>query len=253
MAQAGAGRRGSPACLGGSLNVILFAEGELPLLPRRDARAVHILEVLRCRPGDSFAAGIVNGDAGRATLVSVEDDALVLEFAPGAALPGLEPLSLIVGLARPQTAKKVLQEASSLGVCRIQFVHCELAEKSYAHSPLWTREEWRRHVFDGAQQAVTTRLPEVTVGRRLREALKYAEEPCKVGLDNARGAQSLSVLPLALPVALAIGPERGWSDGERAMLQEYGFSAAHLGSRVLRVETAVVAALSIVRSRCGLM
>lgn len=237
---------------GASLNIILFEPGELPTLPRRDPRCVHILEVLRCAEGDTFEAGIVDGEAGTATLLTISEDSLTFGFMPGRELPGLEAISLIVGLARPQTAKKVLQEATSLGVERIQFVHCDLSEKSYAHSPLWTQGEWRKLVLAGAEQAVTTKLPEVTVGRRLREALKFADEPTKIGLDNYEAAESLSTISLSTPVVLAIGPERGWSDAEREMLREYGFGLAHLGNRVLRVETACVSAIAVVRSRLGL-
>jgi RsmE family RNA methyltransferase len=55
------------------------------------------------------------------------------------------------------------------------------------------------------------------------------------------------------PLALAIGPERGWSGAERDLLRAAGFALAHLGPRVLRAETAVVAAIALVRARLGLM
>ncbi len=53
---------------------------------------------------------------------------------------------------------------------------------------------------------------------------------------------------MASPLALAFGPERGWSGPERALLRAAGFELAHLGPRVLRTETAVVAAVSVAKS-----
>jgi len=54
-------------------------------------------------------------------------------------------------------------------------------------------------------------------------------------------------------VILALGPERGWGPADRAELRGHGFTLAHLGERVLRAETAVVAALAILRARAGLI
>ena len=65
--------------------------------------------------------------------------------------------------------------------------------------------------------------------------------------------ERLGEVEVALPVELAVGPERGWSPRERELLREAGFRFVHLGERVLRVETAVVAAVSLVRARLGLM
>jgi RsmE family RNA methyltransferase len=70
-------------------------------------------------------------------------------------------------------------------------------------------------------------------------------------LDLYEASEPLGRIALAAPVVLAFGPERGWSDSERDRLRDHGFTLAHLGSRVLRVETAVVAAVSVVKARLG--
>ena len=64
------------------MNIILFSPSEVELpLPRRDARARHILTVLRRQPGDQFDAGLINGPRGKATLVEVGPEALQLALA----------------------------------------------------------------------------------------------------------------------------------------------------------------------------
>ncbi len=237
------------------MNIILFEPDELARpLALTDARARHILEVLRLRPGDTFDAGIIDGPRGRATIVEVRDESLVLAFKPGEEPPPLDPITLIVGMPRPQTARKVLEEATALGVAAMHFVRTESGEASYATSRLWTTGEWRRRIIDGAQQAFTTRLPAITFDRDIAGVIAAADsDDTKLALDNYESRDRLGTLEVATPVILAIGPERGWSSKERDMLRSAGFRFVHLGERVLRVETAVVAAVTLVRARLGLM
>lgn len=237
------------------MNIVLFetAEAERPL-PRSDTRAKHVTEVLRCGEGDSFDAGLVDGPRGKATIVAIDDAALRLSFSWGEEPPSLDPVTLIAGLPRPQTARKILEQATALGVEAMHFVATERGEVSYGKSRLWSTEEWRRHLVEGASQAFTTRLPDVTSGRALAEVLgELPTVSSRVALDNYEAAVPLSPLSVAPPVVLALGPERGWSAGERELLREWGFEMVHLGERVLRVETACVAAIALVKSKLGLM
>src|SRR5438105_4299083 len=86
------------------VNIILFrpTEVELPL-PRTDFRARHILTVLRRRPGDTFDAGVINGPRGKGSLVSADKDHLRLAFTWSEPPAPPSPLTLVVGLPRPQT------------------------------------------------------------------------------------------------------------------------------------------------------
>lgn len=238
------------------MNLILFESAEIDApLPRRDPRAAHILGVLRRQVGDTFDAGLVNGPRGKATLATISAEALTLTFAWEARPPSpLDPITLIVGLPRPQTARDVLRDATALGVAGLHFVATERAEASYAQSTLWSSGEWRRHLVDGAQQAFATRLPAVTHGMPLAGAIaEMRAGGTRLALDNYESPQPLSAAAIAAPVALAFGPERGWSARERELLRAHGFAFVHLGQRVLRAETAVVVSLAVVRSKLGLL
>jgi RsmE family RNA methyltransferase len=238
------------------VNLILFEPDEVARpLARGDPRAAHLLEVLRRREGDTFDAGLVNGPRGKGTVRAIGPGALELAFAWGAEPAPLAPVILVVGLPRPQTGRKLLQEAAALGVRGLHFVTTEKGEAGYATSTLWRSGEWRRHLVAGAEQAFDTRLPETTHGRSLAAVLAGLEAGAvRVALDNYESPQALGAvaLPPAPPaVVLAIGPERGWSPAERDQLRAGGFVLAHLGPRVLRAETAAVAAVAIVKSRLG--
>ncbi|HXA14367.1 MAG TPA: RsmE family RNA methyltransferase [Opitutaceae bacterium] len=224
-------------------------------LPRTDPRAQHLLEVLRRHEGDLFDAGLVNGPRGKGRLEKIAPDVLILSFTWGEPPPPLDPILLLIGLPRPQTSRKILQEATALGVGALHFFTAEKAEPSYAHSTLWIGGEWRRHLIAGAEQAFCTRLPEVTHGLTLAAALeKTPPAATRLALDNYEAPVPLGQSPpwADAPVVLALGSERGWSADERDFLRAKNFSLVHLGTRVLRTETAAVAAVALIKARLGL-
>jgi RsmE family RNA methyltransferase len=238
------------------VNIILFspAEVELPL-PRRDSRARHILEVLHRAPGGEFDAGLINGPRGKATLRAITDDALILSYVWGAAPPPLAPIDLIVGLPRPQTARDILREGTALGLATMDFILTDRGDPGYGKSSLWSSREWEALLVAGAAQAFCTRLPVVRHGRSLADSTAgLPTDHGLVALDNYEAPLALRDLDLAgrPAVTLALGAERGWSPAERALLLERGFLFAHLGDRVLRIETACIAAVSLLKAKLGL-
>ena len=240
-----------------TVNLILFDPGETHTpLPRTDPRASHVLEVLRRKEGETFDVGLMDGPRGKGTVVAIQADSIQLEFTWGLPPPELDPIQLIIGLPRPQTARKILQEVTALGVSAVHFVTTERGEASYAQSTLWKSGEWRRHVIAGAEQAFCTRLPRITFGRSLPAVLAEVESGCqRVALDNYEASQAFSALsfPIGSAAALALGSERGWTVKERDLLRKQAFLFAHLGQRVLRTETAAVAALVLLRAKLGLL
>jgi len=237
------------------MNIILFSPSEVELpLPRQDPRARHILTVLRRQPGDQFDAGIIDGPRGKGTLVERGTDSLRLSFAWGELPPELPPLRVILGLPRPQTARDLLREGTALGVAAMDFVRTERGEASYAQSSLWTGGEWRDLLVAGAAQAFCTRLPALRHSHSLREAVAaLPSDFTRLALDNYEAAVALANvrLPESPGVVLALGAERGWTDHERTLLRQNEFQFVHLGPRVLRMETAAIAAISLVKATRG--
>lgn len=249
------------------MNIVLFemGEAEAGYLPNEDERVEHIRKVLRRHVGDTFDAGVIHGKKGKATVLEYGERTMSFEFQGRQEEPKLLPIDLVVGLSRPQTMRKILNEATTLGVRSIRFVVTDRGEPSYAESKLWSTGEWRRHVVAGAAQAFTTRLPLVTWGQTLEEALEaVGEHETRLSLDNYEGVMRLGEAVVRAEskkrttqgespeksvegVALAIGAERGWTTKERDRFRERGWTLVGMGERVLRTETAVVAAVSVVR------
>jgi RsmE family RNA methyltransferase len=209
-------------------------------LPADDARARHLRETVGLAVGGTFHVGIENGLRGIATITALAPKltfAVAWEKSPQARLP----LTVLVGLPRPQTAKKVLHDLASLGAARIIFFESAKGDPGYLTSSLWKDGEWREHVLKGTEQACSTLVPEVTRVGSLAEALVGLDANAwKLALDpyEATGAPELSTP--AQTAVLAIGPERGFAEAERAALRAAGFGFAHLGDRILRVEAAAL-------------
>lgn len=239
------------------MNLVLFSEAECDRpLPAGDPRARHICEVLGRQPGESFDCGRINGPRGRARVEALGDDAIRLSFTWEPELPpALAPITLLVGLPRPQTARKILAEATTLGIARLVFFQSERGERSYAESTLWTSGEVERLLIAGAGQAFCTRLPAVEHASALEPALARCghTHPTRLALDNYEATTALGDAALSgAPAALAVGSERGWSAAERETLRRSGYILAHLGARVLRTETACSAGLAVLKTRLGL-
>ena len=219
--------------------LITAPEAESGLSPE-DSRARHLRETVSLSVGGTFHVGIENGLRGIATITTLTPKltfAVAWEKSPQTRLP----LTVLVGLPRPQTAKKVLHDLASLGAARIIFFESAKGDPGYLTSSLWKDGEWREHVLKGTEQACSTLVPEVTRVGSLAEAVALvATDAWKVALDpyEATGAPELSVA--AASAVLAIGPERGFAETERATLRAAGFAFAHLGDRILRVEAAAL-------------
>jgi RsmE family RNA methyltransferase len=236
------------------VNIVLFHTSEtLQPLPREDPRASHILDVLRRVPGESLDVGLIDGPRGKAVVEQVTATEVVLSFVWESEVPAPETITLIAGLCRPQTSRRVLREAAALGVARMLFARTERGEPTYADSSLWSTGEYERHVRSGVEQAFATRIPEVVFGVDLGQAIAEAGGEIRIALDNYEGITPLHGVPLVgdVPLVLAVGSERGWTSAERDRLRAAGYQLVGMGSRVLRTETAVIGALAVIKAATG--
>lgn len=230
------------------MNLILLCEKVTHLnIAYDDSRAKHVRTILKLGIGQTFDVGVVNGSRGKARIISDGPDGMKWDIEWGKNPPLPYPITLIIGLPRPQTARKILQESTSLGVNAIWFFQSDKGEASYKHSRLWITGEWLRHLHLGAEQAFTTHLPEVRHYDSLKECIiNLSVNSDRIALDNYEADLPLGSHKIHHPAsAIAIGSERGWSAMERDQLRFAEFNFYHLGQRVLRAETACVAAISI--------
>ena len=223
------------------MNLVLITEPEVSAgLPLADARTTHLLGTVGLRVGQTFHVGLAGGLRGLATVTAIAPT-LRFNVVWEKSVQTRLPLTVLIGLPRPQTAKKVLHDLASLGAARLIFFEADKGDPGYVASSLWKDGEYREHLRKGTEQACSTLVPAVDRVASLAEALALVSGDCwKVALDpyEATGALGASDPASAPAGLLAVGPERGWSDKERALLRAQGFSMQHLGDRILRVEAA---------------
>ena len=214
--------------------------------------ANHLARVLRLREGD--ACVLFNGDGqdhdGR--IASIGKREVVVELQASRAVDNESPLhvTLLQGIARGEKMDLILQKATELGVAGVVPVHGERGEVRLEGERADKRlRHWRSVVASACEQSGRARVPEVAGPRPLADAL--ADLPSTRLLLDPEATQPL---PSNIPsggCALAIGPEGGWSPQDIATLQAAGFVGARLGPRVLRTETAGLAAIAALQMLAG--
>jgi len=194
-------------------------------------RLVHVRDQIRAVPGDVLRVGELGGMLGQGRILSLSDGELELEVQLDAAPPPPSPVSLVLALPRPPSLRKVLQQATAMGVKRFFLLHSQRVEKSYWQSSGLAADAIRRQLLLGLEQSRDTILPELQLRRRFRP---FIEDELPSLLERGRG----------LVVTLVVGPEGGFLAREIEQLEAQGVECVGLGDRVLRVETAVVALLA---------
>lgn len=232
------------------MNLILFHAGEISKpLSKGDPRAVHLLKVLHKKEGGRFDAGIIGGRRGQGVITRVNaDGSVALEFDLSEEPPPRIPVEVGVGFPRPIQLRRLLRDLSSAGVDRVALFGTELGEKSYRDTTLFAHGGAEAALIEGAAQARDTLLPRLDV---FPSPAAWIESLAGCGrrriLADTEGAHGTFLELGASPAGfvIAIGSERGWSSGERALFAAAGFSARSLGGRALRTESAALAAAVI--------
>ena len=232
------------------MNIILFEEEELKHpIAVDDPRIVHMDRVLGIGAGDEFNAGIPGSFRGRALVKTCGPEGWQIGFSALEKPMKPEAVRMIIGCPRPPVARRLLKDLCSMGLREIRFCGSDLSEKSYLQAKLWRKDLWRRAILEGAMQGGSTQIPIVKTVPTLRRALRDlpdAENSLRIAFDVGAEAEQLPGNIYTQEAVIAVGPERGWSDSERRILQESGYTFYSLGERILRTETACSVALGII-------
>lgn len=225
---------------------------------RLDGDAAHYLAgVLRMQPGRSII--LFNGRGGEFTAEIAAVGKRQLDLRVGEARPdaGVSPLSveLAVAVSRGERFDWIVQKSTELGVTRIQPIWSERVEVKLDGRRLDRKlQHWRRISIGACEQCGRTRVPELPAPLTLQDYLGRSQAELRLLLHPAEAGRldrTDSGPRRPQSAALLVGPEGGWDDGEVAAVLATGFQPWQLGPRILRTETAPVAALAILQDRFG--
>ncbi len=221
-----------------------------------DTATAHLLRVLRLREGD--ACVLFNGDGHDypATLLRADKRGGTVRIDDRLSVDVESPLHILLlqGIARGEKMDLILQKATELGVAGIIPVDSERSEVKLDAQRLQKRlAHWRGVVTAACEQSGRAVIPTVQPPESLADACKcLPDSALRLTLDP-QAVHGIADLPsnIANPVVIAIGPEGGWSPRDRSQLTAHGFSGLRLGPRILRTETAGLAAIAALQARFG--
>jgi 16S rRNA (uracil1498-N3)-methyltransferase len=204
--------------------------------------AHHLGRVLRAQPGQLYE--LSDGTTvwlGRIDIVSRDR----VEFALTEQLPGHLPhleTTVLLSVVKFDAFEWALEKATELGVNRIVPLAAARSEKALLAASLRRAERWKKILLEAAQQCRRVKLPILDTLTKPEAAFQSQKSGVQICLSESRDARPLKSILSGAPassVALAIGPEGGWTDAEFS-----GFQQASVGRLILRTETAVIASLA---------
>jgi 16S rRNA (uracil1498-N3)-methyltransferase len=213
-----------------------------------DNAAQHVGRVLRMQPGQALS--LFNGDGHdyRALIASASKKNVTVQVEHSTANSSESTLEIVLGqtLSKGDRMDYAIQKATEMGVTRIVPLSTERCDVRLKGDREDKRlNHWRSVAISAAEQCGRARVPDILPVMNITEWLEYSQR-CDVRLVlHHRTEQSLNSLAKPNSVALMIGPEGGLSADEIAQAEKSGFLPVTLGPRVLRTETAPVAAMAL--------
>lgn len=235
-----------------------LAAGETRLLPEQVS--THIARVLRSRAGEPLTLFDGRGGEFDATIVELGRRGVSVRIDAHRAIERESPLrvTLLQALARAERMDLIVQKATELGIASIVAWSAGRSVVQLDGAGLARRcKHWRAVAISACEQCGRNQVPPIVAVNDLASACAHAAadaagSACLRLLLAPEAIRTLpSLLRPASSISLAVGPEGGFSDEELALAQRHGFESCRLGPRVLRAETAPLAALAAIQALAG--
>lgn len=213
----------------------------------------HILKVLRMSEGGELVLFNSNDCEYRAVITGSEKKLAKVEVLEENCISRESPLQteLAIGISKGDRMEWVLQKATELGVTRIVPLFTERTEVKLSGERLEKKlRQWKKIIQASCEQCQRNVIPELTYAMSLSEYLESSSAELRLVLHH-RSDKKLNDYPCPMSVALLIGPEGGLSEAEISQAHQQQFNNLTLGPRVMRTETAPIAALSLLQYRWG--
>lgn len=211
-----------------------------------DPRQVqHIQQQLKSKRGDTLKIGIQNQGRYRCQICDIQAHQIKIRPLHHDAVPHKIPVTLMVALPRPKALRRLIMDATSLGVEKIVLFHSYHVEKSYWQTPYL--QQLQHYMQLGLEQAGDVFFPEIQLEKRFKP---FVEDRLSTWAQHTptfvAHPYATATLPVRFnqPCQIMLGAERGFIDYELDLLQKNGCQIVQLGNRILRTETAMAAVLA---------
>ena len=214
----------------------------------------HIAKARRLRAGDALCVFDGRGREALANVIDIGRDTVAVHIHSVASASRESPLAitLAIALSRGERMDTIVQKASELGARRIQPLISERTGVRLDSARLaGKREHWHKIAISACEQCGRNHIPLIHTAAPLADVLDSARQSTALRLVLHPARARTPLPPRCEDLWLLIGPEGGFSDREIGAALEAGFREYALGPRVLRTETAPLAAIAIAQARWG--
>jgi 16S rRNA (uracil1498-N3)-methyltransferase len=220
------------------------------------AQAEHLARVLRAQPGME-ADVVAGGRVFHAQVAAVTQNEVRFNLTAELVADPALPVTLVLAIYKFDRMEWAVEKATELGVAAIAPVIARRTEKHLAQAAEKRAERWRRIAHEASQQARRSDVPVIHDPVSLADRVRATSSATRIVLAEQERTTTLRhAIMEAIAAAsdetpqleIAIGPEGGWAPGEEALFDANGWRAASLGPRIVRAETAAIAALAVIAS-----
>ena len=217
-----------------------------------EAAARHVAQALRMRTGDALALFTGTGGEYATTIVRIERREVVVRVDRHEALERESPheMTLAPSMIAAEMMDWVVRKSVELGVAAIVPLRAARSQAVAADRVTRRAAHWRQIAIAACEQCGRNRVPRIADVVPFVEWVQSADASMVI-LDGDAPRSLVAQAQVALPRAIAVGPEGGFTAEELQSAKARGASAVHLGGRVLRAETAAIAALATLEAIAG--
>jgi 16S rRNA (uracil1498-N3)-methyltransferase len=241
------------------------ATGHPTLAALTGEQAAHLSRVLRAQPGQIYDV-VANGFLHRAEITAVSDTEVAFTLHEELEADAALPIHLLLAVFKFDHFEWAVEKATELGVARITPILARRTEKHLALSSAKRVDRWRRIALESSKQSRRTDIPEIAEPASITAALASETAPVRILLSETEQTVTLAEAlrthasltsqlhhdgfdvnhqPASFRLDLAIGPEGGWTPEEMSEFSTHNWTHVTLGPRILRAETAAIAAIAI--------
>lgn len=209
--------------------------------------ADHLIRALRARVGQEF--DIATGSAvRRGRIISVRDGRVEFELGEELGAHSYANITLLLSIFKFDRLEWAIEKCTELGVAKIVPVIARRTDAHLAAASAKRVERWRKIALQASEQSRRSAVAEIPTPMKVQEGVKLAAA-LRILLNESEQEDTLREVLSAHKgegeILLAIGPEGGWAEDELQLFSNEAWISASLGSTILRVETAAIAATAI--------
>jgi 16S rRNA (uracil1498-N3)-methyltransferase len=210
-----------------------------------EQNAAHLFRVLRVKTGQEFEV-VAGGVLRLGTVVFASEDKVEFHLSEEIVGPILPEIAVYLSIFKFDRMEWAIEKLTELGVARIVPLMAERSGHHLIKAAPTRLPRWKKIVHEAAQQARRIAPPEIAEPMALKQ-IAAVVQGSRIVLSEMEESVSLKAALAACsqPLALAFGPEGGWTPEETESFREAGWNSASLGGTILRAETAAIAAVAV--------